>query len=187
MGRKYTQIPADTFENLQLNAGIIVDEFTPATGVIGNQLGATSGGLNFTHTHEFVDLGEDIDNCPKNTKELKQISSTESKLSGTMLTMNAATAQRLMIADIDSSDTTKIVPKNVLADADFDDIWWVGDYGANGSIAIHMKNALSTAGFAIQSTDKGKGQFAFEFTAHYSIAEPDEVPVEVFISQGANS
>jgi hypothetical protein len=101
--------------------------------------------------------------------------------------MNAATAQRLMIADIDSSDGTKIVPKNVLKDADFDDIWWVGDYGSGGSIAIHMKNALSTAGFAIQSTDKGKGQFAFEFIAHYSIATPDEVPVEVFISQGANS
>ena len=31
---KFTQVPTDTFENLVLNAGIHVDEFTPATGVI---------------------------------------------------------------------------------------------------------------------------------------------------------
>ena len=184
MGRTYTKIPTDTFETLQMNAGIIVDSFVPSTGVIGNQLGATSGGLNIVHSHEFQDLGEDIDNCPKNTKELKMIGDTTTVISGTMLTMTKAVAKKLAIADADGTDTMKMVPRNVLEDTDFDDIWFVGDYGANGSIALHLINALSTAGFAIQTTDKGKGQFAFEFTAHYSIDEPDTVPFEIYIDEG---
>ena len=76
---KYTQIPAGTFEQIQLNAGILVDAFNPATGVIGNLLGATSGGINFTDTINTKDFGEDIDNCPKNTKELKKLESHEAE------------------------------------------------------------------------------------------------------------
>ena len=184
MGRTYTKIPTDTFETLQMNAGIIVDSFVPSTGVIGTQLGATTGGLNIVHSHEFQDLGEDIDNCPKNTKELKSINDTTTVISGTMLTMTKAVAKQLAIADADGTDTMKLVPRNVLKDTDFDDIWFVGDYGVNGSIALHLMNALSTAGFAIQTTDKGKGQFAFEFTAHYSIDDQDTVPFEIYIDEG---
>ena len=47
---KYTQIPVDTFERLQLNAGILVDDFTPSTGVVGNLIGATTGGNQFAAT-----------------------------------------------------------------------------------------------------------------------------------------
>ena len=36
----YTKIPVNTFEELVLNAGIIVDSFTPSSGEIGNILGA---------------------------------------------------------------------------------------------------------------------------------------------------
>lgn len=184
MTRTYTKIPLDTKETLQFNAGIMVDSFVPSTGVIGNILGATTGGINVSHTHEFNDFGEDIDNCPKNTKELKEIADTTTVISGTMLTMKKSIANRLAIADADGTDTMKLVPRNVLEDTDFDDIWFVGDYGVNGSIALHLMNALSTAGFAIQTTDKGKGQFAFEFTAHYSIDDPDTVPFEIYIDEG---
>lgn len=192
---KYTQIPTDTFEQIQLNAGILVSGFTPATGVVTGLLGATTGGLNFTDTPEFVDFGEDIDNCPKNTKELKKIDSREVKIAGTFVTVTAAVAKKLAgAADIDSVDTTKIVPRDDLKSADFTDLWWVGDYsdknsdtgGASaGFVAVHMINALSTAGFQIQSTDKGKGQFAFEFTAHYSIESMSTVPYEIYVKEGA--
>ena len=46
MAKKFTKLPDDAFSQLQMNAGIIVDEFTPATGTIGNILGATTGGVN---------------------------------------------------------------------------------------------------------------------------------------------
>lgn len=188
MARTFTKIPTDTFETLQLNAGILVDSFVPSTKVYGNILGATSGGVNFTDTPSFQDWGEDIDNAPKNTKELKIIESREVKMSGTFATVSASTAKVLMgAADADSQDATHIIPRDELVSTDFNDIWWVGDYGENGFIAIHLINALSTTGFQIQSGDKAKGQFAFEFTGHYSMDAQDTVPYEVYVEQGEST
>lgn len=191
---KYTQIPSDTFEQLQLNAGILVDEFTPATGTIGNLLGATTGGVSFADSVEYTDFGEDIDNCPKNMMELKKLDSHEVTLSGTFVTVTAATAKMLAgAADIDGSDATHIVPRNDLLASDFSTLWWVGDYsdvntGNNaGFIAIKMTNALNTGGFQIQSADKEKGQFEFEFTGHYSINAQDTVPYEIYVCGGTDS
>lgn len=188
---KFTQIPADTFRELQMNAGILLDTFTPSSGVIGNILGATSGGNTFEATAEFSDLGDDIDNCPKNMKELKKLESWEAKLSGTFSTVSASLAKMLVgAADADTSDATHIVPRNDLTDKDFTDIWWVGDYSNlngdknGGFCAIHLMNALNTGGFKIKSSDKAKGQFDFEFTGHYSMDNPDTVPFEIFVKAG---
>ena len=48
-------------------------------------------------------------------------------------------------------------------------------------------NALNTGGFQIKSTDKGKGNFAFTFTGHYSMAAQDTVPYEVYIKSGSGA
>lgn len=190
---KFTKLPTDAFENIQLNAGILLSNFEPATATIDTAsiLGATSGGINFTATPSYSDFGEDIDNCPKNTKELKHIESIEVKMSGTFITMKASTAKMLAgSADIDTKDATHIVPRADIVDSDFQDVWWVGDYSTKtgekngGYCAIHMMNGLNTGGFQIQSTDKAKGQFAFEFTGHFSISDVSKVPYEVFIKAG---
>ena len=190
---KFTQIPASTFKELQLNAGILTSNFTPTTGTVESNamLGATSGGISFTATPTYADWGDGIDNCPKNMMELKKLESWEVKMSGTFLTVNTTQAKSLIAtADIGSPDTTKVTPRNDVALTDFEDIWWIGDYsdknGATngGYIAIHMMNALSTGGFQLQSSDKAKGQFAFEYTAHYSMAAPDTVPFELYIKAG---
>lgn len=190
---KFTKIPENTFKELQLNAGVLVSEFTPSSGTVteSNIIGATSGGVNFTATPEYTDFGDDIDNCPKNMKELKRLDNWTVEMSGTYLTVNTTVAKALVgAADIDGSDNTKIVPRNDVADADFSDIWWVGDYsdknGATngGYMAIHLINALSTGGFQLQSGDKAKGQFAFTYTAHYSNTDPDKVPFEIYVKAG---
>lgn len=188
---KFTQIPTGTFENLQMNAGILLDEFTPSTGVIGNIIGATTGGINFTATPTYSDYGEDIDNCPKNMKELKKLDSWEATLSGTFASVSASLAKTLIgAADTDKSDATHIIPRNDILETDFQDIWWVGDYSnlngdTNGGFcAVHLINALSTGGFQIQSTDKAKGQFAFSFTGHYSMDDQSRVPFEIFVKAG---
>lgn len=191
---KYTKIPAETFQQIQLNAGILVDSFDPDTEEVGNIIGATSGGVNFTAAPSFTDYGDDIDNCPKNTKELKKLDSIEATMSGSFTTITQAGAKRLVAAgDIDAEDERHIIPRNDLKDSDFADIWWVGDYsnindGATaGFCAIKLMNALSTGGFQIQSTDKNKGKFAFTFTGHYSMAEQDKVPFEIYIKDGGDT
>lgn len=182
---KFTKIPETTFKNIQLNAGILVKGFSPDTQEISGLLGATTGGINFTATPTFEDFGDDIDNCPKNTMELKKLTEWDVSMSGTFVTMTAATAHLLAgAADIDG---IKIIPRKDVLLTDFTDIWWVGDYsdvntGAEaGFCAVHMLNALNTGGFQIQSADKGKGNFAFEFTGHVSMDAQDVVPFEIYI------
>lgn len=190
--QKYTKLPADAFTHLQLNAGILVDTFTPATGLIGNIMGATSGGVNFNSNPSFSDFGEDVDNCPANTKQLKHLDQHDATMSGTFLTCTASgIAGLLAAADVDSSDATKVVPRGELLDADFKEVWWIGDYSdkntgdSAGFLAIHLKNALNTTGFQIQSGKNAKGTMSFEYHAHYDLANMDEVPFEIFCKEGA--
>lgn len=191
---KYTKIPTDTFKNLQLNAGVLLKSFDVDTQTMAADsiVGATSGGVSFTAVPSFIDFGEDIDNCPKNMKEMKKLDSWEAKMSGTFASVSKSLAKTLVgAADLSGS---KIAPRNDLAAADFSDLWWVGDYsevnedgtstGKAGFIAIHLLNSLSTGGFSIQSSDKGKGQFEFEFTGHYSMEDQDKVPFEVYVQEG---
>ena len=190
---KFRKIPEATFKNIVLNAGVLLKSFTPATPAVddANILGATTGGINFTATPSFTDFGEDIDNCPKNMKELKKLDSWEVKLTGTFITSNTSLIALLMGAgDVGTSDTTKVTPRVDVAPADFKDLWFVCDYsdknGENngGFCAIKIINALSTGGFSMQSADKGKAQFSFEFTGHVSMSAQTVVPFEVYLKEG---
>lgn len=187
---KYTKIPESTFKNLQLNAGVLLSDFDPETAEVANEaiIGATTGGVNFTATPSFSDYGEDIDNCPKNMMELKKLDSWDINMSGTYVTVDANAVKSLVgAADVEGE---KITPRNDVLLSDFTDVWWVGDYSDQngetngGYVAIHMMNALSTGGFAIQSSDNGKGNFAFTYTAHYSMSAQDTVPFEVYVKAG---
>lgn len=191
MREKFTKIPANTFKHLAVNAGIMLSNFNPATGEVveADMLGSTSGGVNFTTTPSFTDWGEDIDNCPKNTKELKRLDDWDVKMSGSFVAMTVGLTERL--AALADAEGNKVTPRDTIdIEKDFRDLWLVGDYGdvntgANaGFIAIHMLNALSTGGFQIQTEDKNKGKFAFEFTGHYSIDAQDTVPFEIYINAG---
>lgn len=197
MKEQYSKIPANTFKQLGINAAMVLSDFDPTAGTVADTdiIGATSGGVNFNAAPEYTDWGEDIDNCPKNTKELKRIDDWTITMSGTFITMTPDIAEMLSAAADNTSG--HIVPRDVLdLTKDFRDIWLVGDYsdvnnsgtgtGAAkaGFIAIHIMNALSTGGFQIQTADKEKMQFSFEFTAHYSIDAQDTVPFEIYVKAG---
>lgn len=190
---RFTKIPTDTFKSLVINAGVILKEFDPANPTSdydANIVGATSGGVNITAVPSFTDYGEDIDNCPKNMLELKKIDAWEIKMSGSFITLDADMTALLLAAADSTASSNKVTPRTDLAASDFNDLWFVGDYsdknGATkgGFAAIKVLNALSTGGFSLQSTDKGKAKIAFEFTGHVSINAQDVVPFEVYIKAG---
>lgn len=192
---RFTRVPEAAFQNLQLNAGILLSDFDTSTGTAEETdlLGATSGGTNFTATPTYSDWGEDVDNCPVNVKELKKLDSWAVTMSGTFVTVTTALAKTLIgAADIGTSNATLVTPRNDVLTTDFTDLWWVGDYSdkngdtKGGYVAIHMLNSLSTGGFQLQSANRAKGQFAFEFTGHYSIEDQNKVPFEVYIKAGAD-
>ena len=195
MGMKYTKVAADTFQKLALNAGLMCRKFVPATGAVSQILGATSGGVSFASNPTYTDFGEDIDNVPANTKQMKQITSFDPALSGTLLTIDAETGKLLVAsADIDENDETHIIPRSQLKLSDFVDIWWVGDYSdvntgsSAGYIAIHIKDALNVTGLQTQSGKNTKTTLPFEFHGHYDIEDEDqEPPFEIFVKQGTSA
>lgn len=188
----YSVIPEDTFKTLAEGAGVVLDNFNPSPGkspnfTMADIIGATSGGNNFSAVANYSDRGAGIDNCPKNMAELKELETWDVKLSGTFATITAKTATRLLGAADEVSG--KVTPRQNLKIEDFKDIWLVTDYGdtVGGKIAIHIMNALSTGGFAIQTKDKDKGTFSFEFTGHYKMNAQKTPPFEVYISAGASA
>lgn len=237
---KYTQIPISVFSEIQLNAGILVRGFNPSTGAYDEIIGATTGGFTISAVPSFKDFGEDIDNCPKDTKELKKIEQWKIKMSGTFVNITDSLMKTLITAGVITGQTyaltsdtalvagkkyytqsgtspnyvytrvttpnvsnissyyeqtasmVKITPKSALENADFEDLTWLGDYSNKngntngGLLAAEIKNALNTNGFQIKSTDKEKGQFGFEFTGHYSINSPNEVPFNAYIKTGTD-
>lgn len=180
---RFTQIPADTFKDLQMDAGILLRTFDPSNPVAPADtdiITATTGGINPTCVPSFSDMGEDVDNCPVNMKELKHLDSWECTISTTALGTSAELIRlALGAADITAS-TGQIVPRKDLEQTDFSDIWWVGDKAGGGFVALRLINALSTGGFSLQTTKNGKGQIALTLTGHVSINAQSTMPMEFY-------
>ena len=177
----FTVIPQDTFDGLQLDAGVLLKKFDPAKVAAPADediICATTGGINISCVPTYSDLGEDVDNCPTNTKELKHLDGWECKMSFTALGTSPENIKLALGAATVS--TTKVTPNRDLKQEDFSDIWWVGDRADGGVVAACLKNALSTGGFTLQTTKNGKGQVSVELTGHVSIDAQDTMPMEFY-------
>lgn len=180
----FTVIPESTFENMQLDAGVLLTQFDPANPAVADAdiITATTGGINAVCKPSFSNLAEDVDNVPNGMMEFQHLDGWECSISTTALGTSPAMIRRsLGCADIDGTDTTKIIPRADLKQSDFGHIWWVGDKADGGYVAIQLKNALSTEGFSLQTTKNGKGQTALTLRGHISITAQKEVPM-VFYS-----
>lgn len=181
----FTKISQAAFNELQLDAGVLLNTFNPASPAVADNaiICATTGGINPQCVPTYSDLAEDVDNAPNNLKEFKHLDGWDCSISTTALgTSPALIKLALGAADIDGTDSTKIVPRRNLNQADFTDLWWVGDKANGGFVAVKLMNALSTGGFSLQTTKNGKGQIALTITGHVSIATQDVVPMEFYSS-----
>jgi hypothetical protein len=196
MRGKFTKYPAEFWKNIQINAGVVVTGFVNSTGEYTAIIGATSDGVTFTPNPTFEDFGEDIDNVPPNTKQLKRIMAYDPALSGTFKTVSEETAEMLCPG---SASSGLITPADVLTDDMFEDVTLVADYsevnkdGGTGSsvkagyIAVTIKDALNTSGFQWKTNKDGKGEFAFDFHGHYDLDAPDTAPFEIYVSEPVRS
>ena len=183
MAGTYTVIPQDTFEAMQLDAGVLLTTFDPADPAAPDDediICATTGGINVVCTPTYSDLGEDVDNVPNNMKELKHLDGWECTFGFTSLDTSAEGIRlALGAADITVS-SGKIAPRANLSQDDFTDLWWVGDKADGGFVAVKLLNALSTDGFNLQTTKNGKGQTSCTLTGHVSIDAQDTMPMEFY-------
>lgn len=184
----FTVITEDTFRELQVDAGVLLNSFDPTTPVAPTSetiITATTGGIEASCVPSYSDWGEDVDNCPPNMKELKHLDGWDCRISTTALgTSPEVIKLALGAADITAA-SGKITPRRDLEQTDFSDsIWWVGDRSDGGLVAIELKNALSTGGFTLQTTKNGKGQISIELTGHVSINAQSVVPMVFYSTEG---
>ena len=124
-------------------------------------------------------MGEDIDNCPVNMLELKNLDSWECSIAGTALTVSVDALQRFFgAADVSGEHVTL---RKSLETTDFKDVWWVGPLSDGGYAAVKLSKALSTAGISLQTSKNGKSTTSFTLTGHYSISAQDVVPLECYV------
>lgn len=189
MARKFTKISKEAFKSMQINAGVVLNKFDP-TGTTEIQdadiICATSGGVTAECKPNITDLGDDVDNCQKNTAELMQIEDYDCTLSFTALNVTTDVI-KLALGAADVAEK-KVTPRMTLdpteSTGDFKDIWWVGDTIEGGYVAVRLMNALSTGGLTLKTTDKGKGNISVTLTGCPRLGS-DTVPMEWYYSPKA--
>ena len=187
----FTVITEQTFRELQVDAGVLLNSFDPTNPVAPTSstiITATTGGIEASCTPSYSDWGEDVDNCPPNMKELKHLDGWDCRFSTTALGVSPEVIRlSLGAADITAA-SGKITPRRGLEQTDFDDsLWWVGDRSDGGLVAIELKNALSTGGFNLKTTKNGKGQITLELTGHVSINAQSVVPMVFYSTEGEST
>lgn len=182
---KFVKVSENTFKEIQLEAGLILNTFDPAGTVeVADEhiVCATTGGIEIACKPSFTDYGEDIDNVPNNMLEFKEVDGWDCSIAFTAL--NASTEViKLALGAADVSGN-KITPRFDMTANDAKDIWWVGERADGGFVACCLKNAMSTEGFTLKTTKKGKGQLSCTLTGHVSIAAQDVVPMEFYVQEG---
>ena len=184
----FTVIPQDAFSTLQMDAGVLLKTFNPSSPAAPQDsdiICATTGGINASCVPTYSDMGEDVNNCPANMKELMHLDSWEAKLAFTALNVTPEVIRMTLgAADVDGG---KITPRMKLdTEKDFSDIWLVCDLlDDDRFVAVHLMNGLSTAGLSLKTTKNGKGQLQVEMSGHVSITAQDTVPMEFYVSEAA--
>ena len=190
MAKRFTQVKLDAFKEIQIEAGVIVKDFNPANPVLDRSkiVCVTSGGVQISAKPSFTDYFEDVDNVPNNTMEGKQVDDWECTFSTTALDISPEGLKlALGVADIDANDSTRVTPRRSIALADFNSsLWWVGDKADGGFVAVQILNALSTEGFSLQTTKKGKGTTSLTLMGHYSMNAVDTVPMNFYVVDGSD-
>jgi len=186
---RFTKIPRNTFDELQVEAGLLLKNFDPTTGAFADEdiLSATTNGITVNVTPSFSDFGEDVDNCPNNTMELKRIDDVDVNITTTAINISESNIKYMLGAADTDAETGAITVRKTLALADFKTIWYVGDMANGGFIAVKIKNALSTGGFSLKTSKKGKGNVSLTLTGHFSIEDVDDVPVEFYLGGAEES
>lgn len=107
MSKRFTVIPESTFEELAVDAGVLLYDFDPANPSFDDDdiISATTGGINVVCQPSYSDWGEDVDNCPNNTKELKNLDGWDSKISTTAVNASAKII-KLSLGAADMTDAT---------------------------------------------------------------------------------
>lgn len=197
-------IRTETFQNLQLNAGIFIKNFdytTPtdaetlkaaiAAAITAgtNILGATRGGGTFTATREI--RTPEVDGMRYGFIGSDFVDSADAYLSTTLIEVTPAAVEATLgnATKTSSGKKTTIKMHTAIETADYiSNLCWIGDIADGRLVLIALKNAMNTADFTLTFTDKGEGTLAAEFHARQSaVGDYDYAPFEIVFFETSGS
>lgn len=191
-------IRAGAFDNLQLNAGVFLVNFSynsitdstalktaiaSALSTPANILGVTRGGGSFTVTRET--RTPEVDGMRYPFKGADFVDSVDAQLSGTLLEVTKENF-KLLLGSGDATTSgkkTTITMRTAMVSSDYiSHLCWVGDIADGRCVLIELDNAFNTADFSMTFTDKGEGTMTFEFHARQAaVNDYDNAPFRVVI------
>lgn len=191
-----TSLRPETFENLQLNAGVFLFNFDANTYTTTTELedavlaaleagtdimGATIGGGSFNATPSIRQIEADGMRYPIVGSTVNDMWTVN--LSTTMKEVNPENFQRaLMTCDMTKEGSvTKLEVRTDIKPEDYiPRCSWVGDT-SRGFVLIELDNVLNIAGAAFTFTDRGEGQIPVEFQAHVGdLSKMDKAPFRIW-------
>lgn len=188
-------VTSDTAKHLQLDAGAFFKNFDPltdtyATAKATKLIGATAGGGSFAAVPTIRRI--EVDGLKGATKGYETIDEWQVTLTANVkeLTVDnlklalatGSSTQGKYPSATTSNNYNKITAANEIADADYTtNVTWVGRVsGSTDPIIIVVKNALCTNGLTLTTADKSEGVIALTLTGHYSVADLDTPPFEIY-------
>lgn len=179
-----TKISADAAQKMQVNAGLLLNEFditNPVEPTDDAIVTETTGDFAITCTPETTDFFEDVNNAPTNTMEGKRITGWTCGLTVTALSVTEDMIKTALGA-YEDTENGGFRPRSTYKVEDFKSLYWIGDMiDENKLFVVVMDNTVSTAGLSFTATNNGKGGIALELTPHTSIAEQNKVPMAFYI------
>lgn len=184
-----TGLTERTIVNLQLNAGVLLTAYTKGTDIDENDIiGATRGGGSFTAVPTVHQAA--VDGAPTYTKGLERVDDWVITLNATMVELNDDAVSRALGVGVVKTETgsgttkdTTFTVKRTVNDADYKDLYWVGDLSNGQNVVIKIKNALNTSGFNLTFSDRGEGTYTLALIGHFTTDDLDTAPFELTIER----
>lgn len=181
---KATRISADAAEKMQINAGLLLNNFdisNPAEPADEDIVCETTGDYSITCTPNTQDFFEDVNNAPTNTKEGKRIIGWNCGLSLTAISITEEML-KLSLGASNIAEDGGIRPRSQYAAEDFKSLYWIGDMTDETKLfVVAMDDTVSTGGLSFTASDDGKGRLALSLTPHATMADADKIPMAFYI------
>lgn len=193
-----TGVRADSFPNLQLDAGVFVEGFdystittlddliTAAIAAIDSEgcLGATSGGMTLSSTPEIRNI--ELDGMRQDFKGSQVKDKTVVTIETTLTEFTPENLRRVLCASEISTDGDVVTIRerlNIDIDQDYiDSLTWMGDLLDGRMAMVTLFNCLNTSGMSWAAADKANATLPVTFTATNSdFADRDYAPYHIKI------
>lgn len=173
-----TGLNSSTAQNLQLGAGAILkSRYALGTQLSAdNVLSATNGGMTFTAVPEFFtpSIDGNFDNVKGTGKTIVRWVVT---LSFTAVEADAEVLQKAL-GCVDVTGNV-ITGRHRILDADYSDIYAIGEKADGSVIQITIKNAMNTSGLSLTTANNGNGGIAFTISGNYDVNNMNVAPFEI--------